>query len=35
MDGIFTPPLPGGYIWGDILLNECVSSLPFSFSISY
>ncbi|GAA5850379.1 hypothetical protein JCM8547_001853 [Rhodosporidiobolus lusitaniae] len=22
MDGIFTPPLPGGFLWGDILLFE-------------
>lgn len=26
MNGMHTPALPGGYIWGDIMLFECVSS---------
>jgi len=25
MEKINTPPLPGGYLWGDIMLFECVS----------
>lgn len=30
MDGIFTPALPGGYLWGDILLGEYVHLPPLS-----
>lgn len=33
MEKIHTPPLPGGYLWGDIMLFECVP-LPPSLSLS-
>lgn len=27
MNNVHTPSLPGGYLWGDIMLYECVTSL--------
>lgn len=28
-NAVYTPPLPGGYVWGDLMLFECVQALPF------